>query len=124
MIHLRNNHICNLFHLLLLTGKKKFIITGEVRTGKSQIVLQAIEWLVDNDLKALIATSMALLAIRYENTFADTNTAETIHTTFSHPVNHDTQPKLNWSLSSYDFIFVNEISMITRPILHHVVDTI
>ena len=65
-----------------------------------------------------------MLAIRYENISDDTITAETIHYTFSYPALSDTQPKINWSLSAYDFIFVGEVSMITRRILQHVIDTI
>ena len=79
--------------------KKIFLITGEAGTGKSQIVLRSIEWALDNDLKVLVATPTALLAIRYENAFDKTITSETIHSTFLYPVQSGTQPKINWSLS-------------------------
>ena len=85
--------------------KKFFVIAGKAGTEKSQIVLQAIEWALDNDLKVLVAKPTALLAIRYENGFDRTITSETIHSTFSYPVHADIQLKINWWLSSYHFIF-------------------
>ena len=75
----RELNLQNLFHSHLLIGKKIFLLTGEAGTAKSQIVLRAIEWSLENDLKVLVATT-ALLAIRYENVFDDTVTAETIYT--------------------------------------------
>ena len=103
--------------------KKFFLITGKAGTGKSQIVLRAIEWALDNDLKVLVAKPTALLDIRYANGF-DKKPLLPRQYTLSYPVHADIQPIINWSLSSYDSIFVDEASMITCPILQHVVYTI
>ena len=42
--------ILNQYHSHLLI-RRIFLITGEAGTGKSQIVLRAIEWFLKNDLK-------------------------------------------------------------------------
>ena len=74
--------------------KKFFLITGKAGTGKSQIVLQAIEWALDNDLKVLVAKPTALLDIRYANGFDKTITSETIHPFVSCSRRHTTNNKL------------------------------
>ena len=67
---------------------------------------------LENDIKVLIATPTALLAMRYQNTFDEDIVSETVYSTFFYPVDAQTKATINWNLSSYDFIFVDEVSML------------
>ena len=104
--------------------KKFILISGEAGTGKSQIIFRTVEWSLENDIQVLIATPTALLAMKYRNTFGEDVVSETVHSIFFYPVDDESKPTINWSLSSYDFIFIDEVSMLPRRILQHVVETV
>ena len=110
--------------LAMVDWTKFVLIIGEAGTGKSQIIFRTVEWSLENDIQVLIATPTALLTMKYRNTFGEDVVCETVHPIFFYPVDDESKPTINWSLSSYDLIFVEEVSMLPSRILQHVVQTI
>ena len=56
--------------------------------------------------------------------FGNQITYDTIHSAFSYPVKSDERPTINWNLSNYDLILLDEMSMVPERIARHVIATI
>lgn len=46
-----------------------------------------------------------------------------MHASFHFPVDPDVSPKINWELSKYDLVIIDEISMIPDIIFNHILKT-
>ena len=56
------------------------------------------------------------LATEYHAKFGNEFTAETIHSAFQLPVSRTERPIINWALSAYDMITIDEASMVSLRI--------
>ena len=102
---------------------KVISITGKPGTGKSKCLHACIEYAVASQLKCLVATPTGFLASTYRALFDTDVDANTIHSSFSIPID-STPPKINWSLSTYDVIIIDEVSMVPLSVFTHIMATL
>ena len=77
--------------------------------GKS-FLLEACVWkFLDMKLAVLIACPTGYLASRYRSIFGDSVECDTVHSAFMFPVFQQEHPRINWELSMYNFILVDEV---------------
>ena len=107
-----------------LDWRKFILITGEAGTGKSEIFKATIQLCLPQQLNILLAVPTGLLAGTFRNRFGDNITCDTIHSAFHYPVKSDQRPTINWNISSYDLLLLDEMSMIPKKIADHVLRTI
>ena len=72
----------------------------------------------------LVGCPTGLLASDYNDTFAGQITSNTIHSAFQFPVNKHQRPTINWNISNFDVLIIDEVSMIPQKIAEHVVTTL
>ena len=99
-------------------------LLGKPGTGKSQVLVRFIDFLVNSQCHVLVATPIALLANRYQALFSNNVTCETIHAAFRVPVTTSQQHTVNYALSSYDAIVIDEPSMISSTTFGYIVGTL
>lgn len=104
--------------------QKAIIVKGKAGTGKTYTVCAAIAHCLAQGLSILIATPTGKLATRYRATFPVNVDIDTIHAAFRYPVDPTLQPIINWALSQYDLIVLDEISMVPLSIAQHIFQTI
>lgn len=102
---------------------KVITITGKPGTGKTRCMQACIEYLISKRRRCLVATPTGYLASTYRSVFDTDIDCETIHSSFCIPID-GSAPKVNWMLSTYDVIFIDEVSMIPLPIFEHVLSTL
>ena len=88
------------------------LITGNPGTGKSHTILGCVSELLKQDVNILIAMPRGFLASGYHS--------ETVHSSFTIPLFSTESPKINWSLSRFDLIIIDKLSMISETIFQHV----
>lgn len=98
-------------------------ITGKPGTGKTRCLHACIKYLIDENLKCLVATPTGFLASSYRALFDVDIDANTLHSSFSVPID-DSPPQVNWALSMYDVIMIDEVSMVSLPIFTHILSTL
>lgn len=98
-------------------------ITGKPGTGKTKCLHCCIRYLIDNHNKCLIATPTGLLASSYRALFDTDIDANTIHSAFSIPID-GSRPHVNWALTCYDAIIIDEISMVPLSVFKHILSTL
>ena len=104
--------------------RKILLLTGKPGTGKTHCVKQAIRRAVDENRAVLVTTPTGFLATTYAAHFLDEIDTNTIHSAFQYPVIDTLQPQINWELMHYDIIVMDEISMVPKSIMQHVLSTI
>ena len=72
----------------------------------------------------MVATPTGYLATEYKDTFPEDIDAETIHRCFHYPISPTEQPSINWNLTNYDILIVDELSMVPIPMFDHMFATI
>ena len=100
------------------------LITGNPGTGKSHTILGCVSELLKEDVNILIAMPTGFLASCYRSQTQDEVSCETVHSSFTIPVSPTESPKINWSLSRFDLIIIDELSMISETIFQHVLMTV
>ena len=103
---------------------KCMLITGKPGMGKSRVLLSLIEKCIDEGCKVLVGAPTGILATYYRELFESDVTADTVHSAFQFPVSRDESPSVNWNISNYDLVVLDEISMVPEHIARHVIDTI
>lgn len=103
--------------------KKPIVVTGEAGCGKSYTILSVVSHLVRQEGNVLIAAPTGLLAAVFKASFPDEVQCETVHSSFHYPVAPDQSPTINWQLSNFDVIIIDEISMIPDVIFEHILKT-
>ena len=115
------------FHSSSIDWRKVICITGKPGTGKTKCLHSCISFLVAKGRKCLVSTPTGYLASTYRSIFDSDIDCETIHAAFSVPIDN-TPPKVNWSLSSYDVIIIDEVSMVpllfSLVIFEHILSTL
>ena len=103
--------------------RKVITITGKPGTGKTKCMHACISCVVSTGRRCLVATPTGYLASTYRSVFDSDIVCETVHSSFSIPIDNS-PPKVNWSLSMYDVIFIDEISMIPLTMFEHILSTV
>ena len=99
-------------------------LLGKPGMGKSQVLVRFINFLVNTHCRVLVATPTALHANRYQVLFTNNVTCETIHAAFYVPVTTSQQHTVNYALSSYDAIVIDEASMINFSTFVYIAGTL
>lgn len=98
-------------------------ITGKPGTGKTKCLHACIQYLIDRQLKCLVATPTGFLASSYRALFDTDIDANTLHSSFCVPINN-TFSQINWALAIYDVIIIDEVSMVPLSIFTHIMSTL
>ena len=111
-------------HTENLNWKKFILVTGKPGTGKTHCLRRAIRDALDDQRKVLTATPTGFLATTYAEHFLDEIVADTVHSAFKYPVLTTDSSEINWNLSVFDLIVIDEISLLPKRIVDYVIDTI
>ena len=102
--------------------QKFILITGEPGTGKSQIGKHLIRKCIKENKSVLVACPTGILASTYKEVFEHV-TCDTIHSIFHYPVCLNERPTVNWNISNFDLVLIDELSMVTKSVMEHVIRT-
>ena len=106
-----------------LDWKKIILLCGKAGSGKSYLIKSIVHKLCHHQLNVLIVTPTGILASSFKATLPDEVRCDTVHAAFKYPVSTDLRPTINWELSNYDIIIIDEISMIPQMIFLHMLKT-
>ena len=98
--------------------RKFILITEQPGSGNSQIVKRVIQQCLHEERNMLVGCPTGLLASDYNDTFASQITSDTIHSAFQFPVNKHQWPTINWNISKFDVLIIDELSMKPQKIVH------
>lgn len=104
--------------------QRPILITGSPGAGKSYTILSSVSDLVEQDINIMIATPTGFLSSCYRAQTKDEVSCDTVHSCFTIPISTTDHPKINWSLSRFDLIVIDELSMISETIFHHILSTL
>ena len=92
-------------------------------TGKSQVLIRAIDHAIHTDMSVLVAAPVALLAQAYNAIVLDDIDSDTLHGAFNIPIQGPHPNDINHALNKYDLVVVDEASMISSPIFETMAST-
>ena len=104
--------------------QKFLLVVGKAGTCKSYAITKLIETCIACDRKVMVATPTGYLTTEYKDKFPEDIDADTIHGSFHYPVSQKEQPTINWNLSNYDLLIVDELSMAPIPMFDHMFATV
>ena len=105
--------------------RKFLLVRGKPGTGKTFAVLHSIRTALQAEYKVLCATPTGMLSSTYNSLIPDEAFhADTIHSAFKYPVNPDERPLINWDIANYDFIVIDELSMVPFTLFDHILATL
>lgn len=104
--------------------KMLIVVQGKAGTGKTHVLLACISHCIEHGQSVLVATPTGHLSCSYQMQFMSSIHSDTIHAAFHIPVTEGDSPAINWHLSKYDIIVLDEIAMIPPNIFAHIVKTI
>ena len=105
--------------------RKFLLVRGNPGTGKTFAVLHSIRTALQAEHKVLCATPTGMLSSTYNSLIPDEAFhADTIHSAFKYPVNPDERPLINWDIANYDFIVIDELSMVPSTLFDHILATL
>ena len=107
-----------------IVWSKPVLVTGKAGCGKSYVIYSIVNQLIRNNTKILIAAPTGFLASVFRSNVPHDVDCETVHASFHFPVEEDKAPTINWQLSNYDLIIIDEISMIPDVIFKHICKTL
>ncbi len=102
---------------------KPILVTGKPGCGKSHAIESIVHSVSSEDALILIAAPTGFLASVFRFNAPEHVVCDTVHASFHFPVETDVLPKINWELSKYDLIIIDEISMIPDIIFNHILKT-
>ena len=105
------------------TWQKYRLLLGKPGTGKSQVLIRAIDYATRHELSVLVATPVALLAQGYNSILYEDVTTDTLHGAFNIPIDGPLPNEINHRINHYDMIVVDEASMISAPIFRVMAST-
>ena len=98
------------------TWEKFRVLLGQPGTGKSQVLIRAIDHAIRTEMSVLVAAPVALLAQGYNAIFLDDIDTDTLHGAFNIPIHGPHPNEINYALNKYDLVIVDEASMISSAI--------
>ena len=105
------------------TWEKFPVLLGKPSTGKSQVLIRAIDHAIRTDMSVLVTAPMALLAVGYNALFLDDIDSDMLHGAFNIPIQGPHPNEINYALKKYDLVVVDEASMISSPIFETMAST-
>ena len=103
---------------------KPVLVTGTAGCGKSFTIYSIVNRLLQNDYRVLIAAPTGFLTSVFRSNVPDEVDCESVHASFRFPVQDNIVATINWQLSNYDIIIIDEISMIPDIIFNHILKTL
>ena len=91
----------------IASWRQVLLLTGTAGTGKMQVVHQAINWCLTEELQVSVFTPAGALACIYGQSYRDLVECDTIHEMFHCPVLETVRFSVNWQLIRYDVIFID-----------------
>ncbi len=101
---------------MIVDWKKPVIVTGDAGCGKSHTIHLIVTHLVNKEYNVLVAAPTGFLAAVFKAILPVEVQCYTVHASFHYPVDNDVSPSINWHLSDFDVIIIDEISMIPEII--------
>ena len=95
------------------TWQKFRVLLGKLGTGKSQVLICAIDHAIRSDMSVVVAAPVALLAQGYNAILHDID-SDILHGAFNIPIEGPHPNQINYALNKYDLLVVNEASMISH----------
>ena len=105
------------------TWEKFRVLLGKPGTGKSQVLIRAINHAIRCEMSVLVAAPVALLAQGYNAIFLDDIDTDTLHSAFNIPIHGPHPNEINYALNKYDLVVVDEASMISSAIFETMAST-
>lgn len=93
--------------------QKYRVLLGKPGTGKSQVLIHAIDYAIQNEMSVLAAAPVALLTQGYTKIFLGDIEADTLHGAFNIPVDGTCSGDINYGLNKFDMVVIDESSMIS-----------
>eukprot|EP00795_Rhopilema_esculentum_P003594 gene3594-12991_t len=106
-----------------LDWKKFPLILGKPGSGKTYTIHKCIRFCIENDYNVAVAVPTGVLACTYREIYDDDVHCDTVHSLFTYQTMNEKTPSINWMLSQYDVIFIDEISQVSTDIFHHIIKT-
>ncbi len=105
-------------------GWKRFVlVTGKPGTGKSQTIIQCINYATTKDYEVCIATPTGILACTFAQIVPENVHCETLHSLF-HFSDNESECRYNWAICSLDVILIDEISQVSVKLFQHIILTL
>ena len=104
--------------------KRFLLVTGNPGCGKTHTMNACIAKCIAYKLKVCVVAPTGFLACKYKAAFGEEITTDTVHAAFKYPIDNTTKPSINWELARFDFMVIDEISMIPKPVFRHILSTI
>ena len=104
--------------------RKYCMLLGKPCTGKSQVLIRAIPKALQREAKVLLAAPVALLAQGYRSIFGADLECDTLHASFRIPVQVGQSANVNFSLSCFDMVVVDEASLVSPASFNIVAGTL
>ena len=120
---IRNSPLLNQEQQMDINWQKPVLLTGEAGCGKSYTINSIVNTSVQTNVNVLVAVPTGFLASVFRAALPEQVCCETVHAAFKFRV-EDVSLSINWQLSQYDIIIIDELSMILDIIFHHILKTI
>ena len=117
---LHDHNVESVFDMLDVNWKLLAILTGDAGCGKSYMLRLIANHLVRSEYNIVVAAHTGLLAAGSKASLPDKVTCDTVHASFYYSVETDASPSINWHLSNFDLIVIDEITTVPRTIFQHI----
>ena len=107
-----------------INWQQPILLLGKPGSGKSQAICHSFVKHVAKDQNILVAAPTGYLASRFRAILPAEVTCDTVHSVFHIPVNKTQQSSINWAISQFDILIIDEISMISETNFQHIVTTL
>lgn len=125
-LHMRTayyNHQCHPYDIANMEWTKVVSVAGKAGTGKTKCLHAAISYCIQNHFNCLVATPTGFLASSYRAHFDTDIDSNTVHSSFLIPID-DSPTQVNWALTNYHIIIIDEVSMVTARYFEHIMSTL
>ena len=102
--------------------EKPILMKGKAGSGKSETICQSVKQCIGNSQNILVAAPTGFLSTQFRAILPDEVTFETVHSAFFIPVNVTQPPSVNWAISKFDIVMIDEISMISECNFQHILN--
>ena len=106
------------------TWRNPIVVTGKPGAGKTRVILESVKRVTEAGGQVLITTPTGYLTSVLRERTSEEVVCDTVHAAFHYPVRGEQYPRVNYDLARYDLIVVDEISMISINIFHHILHSL